>query len=298
MVFFGYAAKGRFTPDLSLHVVDREGVLKRSQWFQAPYSSMVHDFVVTRDWIVLPIFPLTGSMDRAMKGLPPFAWEPDKGTHVALVPRHGSVDQVRWFSADPCYVFHPMNAFDTPDGKVVCDMMKYPVAPLFPAPDGRPASGAPPVATLVRWTFDPQGHTDSFTEQALDDRRGEFPRLDERFTALPDRHGWFLAGEITDPGRGRDARDGLAHIDHASGQVGTWQPAAGDYCGEPVFVPRGATADEGDGFVLSVIFRGATQCSDLAVFDAQNLKDGPLALAHLSHRVPAGFHGNWRGAAG
>ncbi len=27
MVFFGYAAKGRFTPDLSLHVVDREGVL-------------------------------------------------------------------------------------------------------------------------------------------------------------------------------------------------------------------------------------------------------------------------------
>ena len=87
MVFFGYAAKGRFTPELSLHVVDRDGALKRSQWFQAPYPSMVHDFVITRDWIILPIFPLTGSMDRAMKGLPPYAWEPDKGTHVALVPR-------------------------------------------------------------------------------------------------------------------------------------------------------------------------------------------------------------------
>jgi carotenoid cleavage dioxygenase len=73
----------------------------------------------------------------ANTNLPPYAWEPDKGTHVALVPRRGSVDQVRWFSADPCYVFHPMNAFDTPDGKVVCDMMKYPVAPLFPRPDGR-----------------------------------------------------------------------------------------------------------------------------------------------------------------
>jgi len=71
MVFFGYAAKGRFTPDLSLHVVDRDGALTRSQWFQAPYPSMVHDFVVTRDWVILPIFPLTGSMDRAMKGLPP-----------------------------------------------------------------------------------------------------------------------------------------------------------------------------------------------------------------------------------
>jgi len=80
--------------------------------------------------------------------------------------------------------------------------------------------------------------------------------------------------------------------------VVTWQPEAGDYCGEPVFVPRNATAAEGDGFVLSVIFRGGAGCSDLAVFDAMNLKHGPLALAHLSHRVPAGFHGNWRNAAG
>ena len=49
--------------------------------------------------------------------------------------------------------------------------------------------------------------------------------------------------------------------------------------------------------IFSVIFRGDTRCSDLAVFDAQNLNGGPLALAHLSHRVPAGFHGNWRDAA-
>jgi carotenoid cleavage dioxygenase-like enzyme len=73
-------------------------------------------------------------------------------------------------------------------------------------------------------------------------------------------------------------------------------PVSGDHCGEPVFVPRSADAAEGDAFVLSVIFRSDTQCSDLAVFDAQNLQRGPLALAHLPHRVPAGFHGNWRNA--
>ena len=33
---------------------------------------------------------------------------------------------------------------------------------------------------------------------------------------------------------------------------------------------------------------------DLAVFDATGVDKGPIALAHLSHRVPAGFHGNWR----
>jgi carotenoid cleavage dioxygenase len=71
-------------------------------------------------------------------------------------------------------------------------------------------------------------------------------------------------------------------------------PGAADYCGEPIFVPRNTGSAEGDGFLLSVIYRGETGCSDLAVFDASQVESGPLALAHLSHRVPAGFHGNWR----
>ena len=90
MVFFGYTAKGRFTPDLSLHVVGPRRQAQALAVVPRP-TRMVHDFVVTRDWIILPIFPLTGSMERAMRGLPPFAWEPDKGTHIALMPRrrHG-----------------------------------------------------------------------------------------------------------------------------------------------------------------------------------------------------------------
>ena len=294
MVFFGYSATGRFTPQVNLHVADRQGRLLRSEQIEAPYSSMVHDFVVSRDWIILPIFPLTGSMERAMKGAPAYAWEPDKGTHIALIPRSGSVADARWFAGDPCYVFHPMNAFDTADGKVVCDMMKYPVAPLFPGPDGQRIGKEPPVARLVRWTFDPKGNTDTYTEQALDDHPGEFPRLDERFTGLPYRHGYFQVGAVTDASIGRDKRNGVAHIDLQTGRVGSWMPAAVDFCGEPIFVPRSADSAEGDGFLLSVIYRGETGCSDLAVFDASQVEAGPLALAHLSHRVPAGFHGNWR----
>jgi carotenoid cleavage dioxygenase len=30
------------------------------------------------------------------------------------------------------------------------------------------------------------------------------------------------------------------------------------------------------------------------MLDAQNLAQGPLAKAMLDHRVPYGFHGNWR----
>ncbi|MBS0444978.1 MAG: carotenoid oxygenase family protein [Proteobacteria bacterium] len=296
MVFFGYAATGRYTPEVALHVADKDGRLVRSDMLAAPFPSMVHDFVVTRDWIVLPIFPLTGSMERAQTGRPPYAWEPELGTHVALIPRRGSVADARWFRGDPSYVFHPMNAYDTPDGKVVCDMMQYPVAPLFPLPDGRPSTDAPPSACLVRWTLDPNGGTERYDEQPLDDHPGEFPRLDERYTGRPYRHGYFQAGAVTDAEGRLASRSGIAHIDHASGRVALWRPGPEDRCGEPIFVPRRPDAAEGDGYLLSVIFRAETQCSDLAVFDATDVAAGPIALAHLSHRVPAGFHGNWRNA--
>ncbi|TXL70813.1 carotenoid oxygenase family protein [Vineibacter terrae] len=295
MVQFGYAAKGRFTPDLSYQVVDRDGRMRRCDFFQGPYPSMVHDFVVTRRHVIFPIFPLTGSMERAMKGAPPFAWEPDKGTHIGIMMRDGDVSSdIRWFTGDPCYVFHPMNAFDTEDGKVVCDMMKYPVAPLFPRPDGSPSSDKTPSATLVRWTFDLNGNSDTYKEAPLSEHVGEFPRLDERFAMLPYRHGYMQGGNVTDPQNPRASRNGIVHVDLATGRSQIWDPGPIDVAGEPIFVPRRDDAPEGDGWLLAVVYRGAENRSDLVVLDAANVSAGPVATAHLSHRVPAGFHGNWR----
>jgi carotenoid cleavage dioxygenase len=62
-------------------------------------------------------------------------------------------------------------------------------------------------------------------------------------------------------------------------------------------VPRSANAPECDGYLLATIYRGTEHRSDLAVFDATALEKGLLVIAELSHRVPFGFHGNWRAAA-
>ena len=101
LVSFGYGVKGMFSADMMLHVVGRDGSLQRSEHFMAPYASMVHDFCVTRSHIVFPIFPLTASLDRAKSGRPAWAWEPDKGTHIGVMPRNGTVADMRWFTGDP-----------------------------------------------------------------------------------------------------------------------------------------------------------------------------------------------------
>ena len=293
LIFFAYAAAGFFSPTLAYGVIDGKGTLRRFDQFQAPYASMVHDFLVTRNYVLFPVLPLTGSMERAVSGKPAYAWEADRRSYVGVMKRDADVSSIRWFESDPCYVFHPMNAYEDSD-KIVGDVMQYDAAPLFPDADGRPGDPAKAVARLTRWTFDLAANTDAFKRKRIDDLVGEFPRFDERLAGLAYRHGFFAASSDK---AFVDRFDTLAHIDLKANKRSAYQVPKGDAVSEPIFVPRGAEAAEGDGYLLATIYRAAENRSDLAVFDATALQRGPLALAELSHRVPFGFHGNWRPAA-
>lgn len=288
MVFFGYAdSEMPLSPMVSYGVLGADGVLKRRDKFEAPYSSMIHDFMVTSGHVLFPVLPLTGSLQRAMSGLPPFAWEPEKPALVGVMARDAAVDSIRWFSTDACYVFHVMNAWE--DGqKIIADVMRYDVAPLFPNADG--SRGRNAGAYLVRWTFDLAGDSDTIKEEKLDDLAGEFPRYDERYTFKANRHGWF-AGQTSKPG---DVRTNtLAHIDLQTGKRSQWEAGDGDSVSEPVFAERSADAAEGDGWLLATVYRAADAVSELVVLNAQDVAAGPIATARVPRRVPFGFHGNW-----
>ncbi len=291
MTWFGYMSGPiPFNNRVSYGVTSATGKVLRRDDFEAPYCSMVHDFLVTQNHVLFPILPLTGSLERAMTGAPPFAWEPDKGAFVGVMKRDASVDSIRWFQIDACYVFHPMNAWEDGD-KIHADVMEYETAPLFPNVDG--SSNRNDGARLTRWTFDLADNTDTVKRERLDDLVGEFPRFDERRAGLAYRHGWFAATSSQKSGAGVSS---IVHVDLASGRRRVFTLPAGDAASEPIFVPRKPDADEGDGWLLSVVYRAGEDRSDFAVFDAQDIRAGPIGLARLSRRVPFGFHGNWRPA--
>ncbi|MEQ8347263.1 MAG: carotenoid oxygenase family protein [Sneathiellaceae bacterium] len=296
MLAFAYMAKGPATPDLAYYVIDNAGRLTRQDFFQAPYSAMVHDFITTDRHVLFPVFPLTADMGRIMQGKPFFAWEPDKGSHIGVMARDAVTETIRWFQAPACYVFHPLNAF-TDGNRIVADVMKYDVAPLFTDPEGRPAASGDNPARLVRWTFDLDGNSDTVAEEMLDDQPAEFPRLDERRTGLTYRYG-FAAGRSApvEPGGDDsfDTFDTLLRYDLSAGGKESHQLPDGQTLSEPVFVPRSDTAPEGDGWLLATAFRPRENRSDLVIFDTGDIAHGPVARAHLPVRVPYGFHGSWR----
>jgi carotenoid cleavage dioxygenase-like enzyme len=294
MVFFGYNAAGPLTPALSVGSVNASGVVTRFERFESPYASMVHDFIVTEDHSLFPILPLTGSIERAMGGKPPYAWEPDKGAYVGVMKRNGATKDIVWFRAESCYVFHVMNAWEEGD-RIIADVMQFEEAPLFTHPDGSRTDPKRSRARLCRWTFDLSGNTDRFVQTYLDDMTGEFPRIDDRRAGFKSSHGWYASANPDLPMFG--ALSGIVHVDGKGSRLGNYLLPAGDTISEPVFVARGEDATEGDGWLLAVVWRARENRSDLAVFNATDVETGPVALVQLGHRVPDGFHGNWVGAA-
>jgi carotenoid cleavage dioxygenase-like enzyme len=265
-------------------------VVTRFDRFEAPYASMVHDFIVTERHLLFPILPISGSMERAMRGRMPYAWEPDKGAYVGVMKRNGAAKDIVWFRAESCYVFHVMNAWEEGD-RIVADVMQFEEAPLFNHPDGSPTDPKKSRARLCRWTFDLASNTDRFTQTYLDDITGEFPRIDDRRAGLANRHGWYACANPGLPMFG--ALSGVVHVDGNGSRLGQYLLPAGDTISEPVFVARSDDAAEGDGWLLAAVWRAGENRSDLAVFNATNVEAGPVALVQLGHRVPDGFHGNW-----
>jgi carotenoid cleavage dioxygenase-like enzyme len=85
----------------------------------------------------------------------------------------------------------------------------------------------------------------------------------------------------------------IAHIDIKTGQRALRMLDPGDAADEPIFVPRSASAPEGDGYVIVLVYRAASNTSELLILNAQEIADEPVAVLKVPRRVPAGFHGNF-----
>lgn len=264
-------------------IVAVDGSVRRVVDIPTPGRPMVHDMGLTERYAIVMDLPVTFSLDAVTEGAAfPYRWDPSYGARVGLLPREGDASDIVWCELpDNCYVFHPVNSFDLPDGRVVMDVARH--ARVF-ADDLLGPSDAKP--TLHRWTIDP--HTRRVTEQLLDDRGQEFPRHDERLLGRKHRYAYTVATDALG-----DGFTGLLKHDLDRGTSETVAYGARRMTTEAVFVPRDESNAEDDGWLMSYVYDATTDTSDVVVLHAQDLGAGPVATIHLPQRVPFGFHGNW-----
>lgn len=272
LLFFGYGAEGASNEAIRIGTVDEHGRTVRCETATAPYAAMVHDFAVTKRFVAIPLFPIIAGPTCGL------VWRQERGAYLGVMDRSIGTASLRWLPAPDGFAFHVMNAWDE-DGVLSIDLMLSEAPPFFPGPSGEMTK--PAAARLTRWSVDVLDPSAPVTSRRLSDLGGEFPRIDDRFAGSRNRHGFFTTGNA------------ICHRDDATGRERLFRLPTGDTASEPVFVARGAA--EGDGWLLTVLFRQESLRSELAILDVADLSAGSVARALLPCRVPAGFHGNWVG---
>ncbi len=266
-------------------VVGRDGRVKKTVNVPVPGMVMMHDMSLTGRYAVIYDLPVTISGEMINRGMSfPFAWNPDYQARVGLLPRDGDAEDIIWAEVNACYVFHPMNAYDDADGNVVLDVCRY--ESMMAADHNGPFRDSLP--TLDRWTVNPS--TGKVSEERVDDSFQEFPRCHPALNSRPYRYGYAVG---VAPGEGGPGFPAIYKHDLRTGTRSQFDLAPGRHSGEPYFIPREGAREEDDGYLMSFVYDGGRNASELMVLDARDLTQPPLARVVLPARVPYGFHGSW-----
>src|SRR5262249_30430017 len=114
-------------------------------------------------------------------------------SRYGVIPRYGPGDQVRWFEADPCYVYHVVNAWEESPSEIVMDICRV------VRPEPRSDASGPLAQMLSYLRLDAHLHRYRFdlrsgrtTETQLDDNNAEFPSINQGLSGTKSRYGYLM----------------------------------------------------------------------------------------------------------
>jgi carotenoid cleavage dioxygenase len=300
LYFYGYEAAGLATNAIAYCKADAEGNLVREEWFEAPYVSLMHDFVVTERWAIFPVFPTTADLKRIEAGGAHWIFEPGKPCWVGIMPRDGSVSEMRWFKREgSASSFHMMNAYD--DGDLV--HMDFGLADVNPFPFIQKASGisvdpSKARSRYARWTFDMSKPADTIAESVLGPP-GDMPRIAAKDEGRPYEVGYY---QRFDPTLGRPNIVGpvgagfntVSRLNVRNGEVRNLSMPPTMTVQEHVHIPSSTKGHEG--WLAFVVDKHDVQGSEVWLLEAERPEAGAIARIEMPLRLRCQVHGNWAGA--
>lgn len=90
MLCFGYEARGDGTPDVCYWTVKPDGKFGETVWMVAPICGMMHDFAVTKNYVLFPMMPYTCDVERLKRGGEHWQWDGTSPMYIGVLPRRGS----------------------------------------------------------------------------------------------------------------------------------------------------------------------------------------------------------------
>jgi all-trans-8'-apo-beta-carotenal 15,15'-oxygenase len=305
---------------------------KTSAVFPDAAFAFFHDFAVTEKHYIFIENPVRldfGKMlTKYMFGKACIAeclkYDTARSTKIHVIPRPGATAPGApaaataprvYTTPTPFFSFHHVNAFETPDGKIVVDTVALLEGMDFSANLEMGAgyySDDVGRGTLTRLVVTPwDGKVEQHT---LMDRACEFPCVAPTVVGKPHTHAYLVGARMDgkhhwgapqvvskvtlSPEAGVTkplVQDGSSTNTNSTNSTAAVQkvynPGPGKWAQEPIFVPNPNGKTEDDGWVLVVVFESASKSTELVILDAQEMTvTGKVKLPFF---LPAGLHGSF-----
>jgi carotenoid cleavage dioxygenase-like enzyme len=301
LFFFGYEAEGLCTSAVSYCIANGEGQLVSEKRFDQPYCSLLHDFAITENYALFPVFPTTTDLKRVEAGGAYWIHEPERPSWIGVMPRYGSPEEMTWLKGpNGISGFHIMNAFESGEGiHLDLNVMETNVFPFIRAASGIDKSPAEMRAQLVRWTIDLARAKEDPSyryEERVIGPPGDMPRMADADVGRPYRYGYYAT---FDPSAGPPNIHGvvgagfntLLKIEVGNGRIDALSVGPDKSVSEPVHIA--SKAAEHEGWLALVVDTHSTMSSELWILEAGDVAKGAIAKVGLPLRLRPQIHGTW-----
>jgi all-trans-8'-apo-beta-carotenal 15,15'-oxygenase len=256
--------------------------------------AFLHDFAITPNWgvflqnaIAFNPLPFALGLKGAAQCL---TSKPGSQGQFWLIPRDSGAfagQPPRIVPAPEGFVFHHLNAWEEGETVVVESIYYADFPSIGPDTDFRQVDfDLIPEGLLERCSINLS--TATVQTERMSERCCEFAMVNPRREGLSSRYAWMAVAERES---GNDPLQAIKKLDLQSGERRVWSAAPRGFVSEPLMVPRSGGSQEDDGWVLTVVWNGGRDASDLVILDAASMAE--LAVLPLPLALPHGLHGSF-----
>lgn len=295
---FNFGVAPGLNATLNLYRSDRQGHVQQQTQIALEGTPLVHDFALAGPYLVFCAPPTRIDLLPVGLGLKPYGdsiqWRPDLGTQITIVDKT-TLQVVSQSVADPWFQWHVSNAYlDSEDGRqcIVLDVIRY---LDFKTNDYLREVATGEVQTKTKGTYwriqiDPlNGQVLSQTE--LIDQGCEFPVVKPQQVGQ-NADAVYLSIHRPGADSHHDLFGAIAAFNPQTDALTLADCGAHRYPSEPVYVED--ADDPSRGWILTVVFDGEREQSDVWIFNADTLDHGPVGRLGLPGIIPHSFHGTWQ----
>lgn len=264
--------------------LDARGRLLETRLIELPRASYIHDFSATENYFVIVLQPwvFEGHGPTIVSAL---SWKPELGTQI-LVLEKANLTRRRSFEVPAFSFFHLGDAWEERDGTIRLDACieespHFAVEAALDLPRGVYPRG--PVAQLAMISLGRNG-SGSLRPVSVG---AEFPKSDPRWAGRARRYSVRAALFDSE----RPIARGVGVYDWKRDVSAAYDFGADHLVEEFVFSPNGSR--EFEGWLVGTTVNLKAEATELHVFEARNVTDGPVASWRAGTALPVAFHGTF-----